>query len=173
MNLETRRVIRFLFSLAVLVPAMALAQPRVDAKALAEQGEAAYLAHDLPSAMRLFRQAAEAGDTRAMARYADLLDIAEQNDEAVEWYRKSAAKNDPAGEYGLSRMMISGEGVARDLEQALALLRKAVEKDFPPAVEALARVYRAGALGLPKDPAEAQRLEAKAKALRDAQKTAK
>ena len=153
---------------AALAAASAIAQPQVDAKALAAQGEAAYLAHDLPTAMRLFRQAAEAGNTLAMARYADLLDIAEQDAEAVEWYRKSAALNDPAGEYGLSRMLISGEGVARDLDQALALLRRAVQKDHPPALEGLARAYRTGALGLSKDLAEAQRLEAKAKDLREA-----
>lgn len=147
---------------ALLAPALAHADARQDT----ERAEVSYRSGDVVTAMALLRKAADQGYAPAQARLADLLDAAEQDAEAVALYRKSAEQGDPAGEYGLSRMLISGEGVARDLPAALALLRKAAGKDHPPAIDALARAYRAGSLGLPRDLQEAAQLEARAKTLR-------
>lgn len=147
---------------ALLWPVLA----RADAKQDTERAEVSYRNGDLITAMALLRKASDQGYAPAQARLADLLDAAEQDAEAVALYRKAAEQGDPAGEYGLSRMLISGEGVARDPQQALALLRKAAAKGHAPAVDALARAYRSGSLGLPRDLQEAAQLEARAKALR-------
>lgn len=146
----------------VLGAALAHADPKQDT----ERAEASFRSGDLITAMTLLRKAADQGYAPAQSRLADLLDAAEQDAEAVALYRKAAEQGDAAGEYGLSRMMVSGEGMTRDPQQALALLRKAVERAHVPAVEALARAYRAGSMGLPRDLQEAARLEAQARSLR-------
>ncbi len=131
-----------------------------------EQAEQAFRSGDLIVAMTLLRKAADLGHAPAQARLADLLDAAEQDAEAVALYRKAAEQGDPAGEYGLGRMLAQGEGVARDVAQALQWYRKAVAREHVPALEALSRAYRSGDLGLTRDAQEAARLEARARALR-------
>jgi TPR repeat protein len=122
---------------------------------------------DLITAMALLRKAADEGYAPAQARLADLLDVAEQDAQAVALYRKAAEQGNAAGEFGLGRMLTQGEGVARDVAQGLQWIRRAAERSHVPAVEWLARAYRSGDLGLPRDLQEAARLEAKAKTLRD------
>jgi TPR repeat protein len=152
----------------LLAAGSAQAGPREDT----DRAEAALRGGDLITALALFKQAADAGHAPAQARMGDLMDAAEQNADAVAWYRKAAEQGEPAGEYGLARMAAVGKGLPRDAAQALQWLRQAVQKQHAPAIEALARAHRAGDLGLPKDPAEAARLEAQAKALRDQQSAA-
>lgn len=152
------------FALTLLACAPVLADP----KDQTARAEVAFRSGDLIVAMGLLRQAADAGYAPAQARLADLLDAAEQDVEAVAWYRKAAAQGDPAGEYGLGRMLAQGDGVQRDVAQGLALIRRAAAKDHHPAVDALARATRTGDLGVTRDLAEAQRLEQRAAALREA-----
>lgn len=162
------RIVRQLCLLLALASAGAVAQ--TDAKALTDKAEAAFRTGDLIVAMGLLRQAADAGHGPAQSRLADMLDAAEQDAEAVVWYRKAAAQNDAHGEYGLGRMLAHGEGVARDPVEALLWYRRAAEKNHVFAIEALARAYRSGDLGLDRNIAEADRLEQRAKSLRDAAK---
>lgn len=148
--------------------AAARGQPvATDVRTLTERGEAAFRTGDLIVAMGLFRQAAQAGHAPAQARLADLLDAAEQDAEAVTWYRRAAEQGDADGEFGLGRMLAHGEGVARDAAQALAWYRKAAARQHVRALEALARATRSGDLGLVRDVAEADRLERQAQALRE------
>jgi TPR repeat protein len=151
---------------ALLWAAPALADPREDT----ERAEASLRNGDLITAMALLRKAADLGYAPAQARLADLLDKAEQDAEAVALYRKAAEQDEPAGQYGLSRMLAAGEGVARDPQQALVWLRKAAERNYLPALEALARAYRDGAFGLARDPQEAARLEGRARAIGEKEK---
>lgn len=146
--------------------ALAGAQARAGAKEDTERAEASFRSGDLIAAMALLRKAADEGHAPAQARLADLLDAAEQDVEAVALYRKAAEQGDPAGEYGLGRMFANGEGLARDPTQALLWIRKAADRDHVPAIESLARAYRSGDLGLSRDPQEAARLEARARAAR-------
>ncbi|WP_310732352.1 tetratricopeptide repeat protein [Ideonella sp. A 288] len=146
------------------------AMAQIDAKALTERAEAAFRTGDLIVAMGLLRQAADAGHGPAQSRLADMLDAAEQDAEAVVWYRKAAAQNDAHGEYGLGRMLAHGEGVARDPVEAVRWYRLAAEKNHVFAIEALARAHRSGDLGIERNLAEADRLEQRAKTLRDAAK---
>lgn len=146
------------------------AQAGKEWRELTARAEAAFQTGDLIVAMGLFRRAADAGHAPAQARLADLLDAAEQDEEAVAWYRLAAAQNDADGEFGLGRMLAHGEGVKRDVDEALKWYRRAVQKNHVRAIEALARATRSGDLGLARNPAEANRLEQHAQALRDATK---
>lgn len=143
---------------ALFAAAAAMAGPAEDV----QQAEAAYMGGDLPAAMSLLRRAADQDHAPAQARLGDFLRLAGYEAEAVEVYRKAAAKGDPAGEVGLGRAYADGAGVAKDPAKALELYRKAEQKNHGPAYDMLARAYRTGTLGLPKDPVQAKAYEDKA-----------
>ncbi|HEY0824713.1 MAG TPA: tetratricopeptide repeat protein [Ramlibacter sp.] len=145
---------------ALFAATAALAGPTEDL----QQAEASYLAHDLPTTMTLLRRAASQDYPPAQARLGDMLRLAGDEAEAVEFYKKAAAKGDPAGEVGLGRAYADGAGVAKDPAKALELYRKAEQKNYGPALDMLARAYRTGTLGLPKDPVLAKSYEDKAAA---------
>jgi TPR repeat protein len=146
--------------------ALACGTALAGAKEDTDRAEQAFRSGDLITAMTLLRKAADEGHAPAQARLADLLDAAEQDSEAVALYRKAAEQGEPAGQFGLGRMLARGEGVARDVAQGLQWMRRAAEAQHVPAIEALARAYRSADLGLARNLAEAERLEAEAKALR-------
>ena len=155
-------VSRSLCAAACAFALAAAATPQEDT----ERADASLRAGDLITAMALLRQAADAGHAPAQARLADLLDVAEQDAQAVALYRKAAEQGNAAGEFGLGRMLTQGEGVARDVPEGLRWIQRAAAGDHAPAIEWLARAHRSGDLGLARDPQEAARLEARAKALR-------
>lgn len=132
------------------------------------QAEVLLANHDLPTAMTLLRRAADQNHPRAQARLADLMRLAGFEAEAVELYRKSADQGDAAGEHGLGRALADGAGVRKDEAAALEWFRKAEKKNFAPAFDTLARAYRTGTLGLPKDPEQARRYDERARVLTQA-----
>jgi TPR repeat protein len=123
---------------------------------------------DLVAGMRLLRAAAEAGEARAQARLGEILDKAEEDKEAVAWYRKAAEQGDAAGQFGLGMAYLAGEGVPRDPGAALAWIRRAAEQNHQNAVEAMADAYRDGGFGLTPDATQAARWAARAAAIREA-----
>lgn len=136
------------------------------------EAEAAAGAGDVYTAMSLLRRAADRNHPVAQARLADLLHAAEFDPEAVDLYRRSAAQGEAAGEFGLGVMYANGAGVKRDDALALEWYRKAERKNYAPALDALARAYRTGSLGLTKDAAKASELDAKRRELLAATKEA-
>jgi TPR repeat protein len=144
-------------ALLLVTSSFAAPQPQqvAEADALLRQG-------DLPGAMALLRKAADAQDPVAQARLGDLLRSAEFEAEAVVLYRKSAEQGEAAGEYGLGRAYADGAGVKKDPALALDLYRKAEQKNFAPALSALAKAYRTGTLGLAADVEKARTYEQKA-----------
>jgi TPR repeat protein len=146
----------------------ALAGPAEDI----QQADTALGAGDVFAAMALLRRAADQNHPLAQARLADLLHAAEFDTEALVLYRKSAEQGEAAGEFGLGRMYADAAGMPRDTAQALAWYRKAEKKNYPQALEALARAYRSGDLGLPKDVEQAGVLEAQARSARASVKAA-
>ena len=133
-----------------------------------ERAEKAIRGGDLITGMGLMRQAAQAGHAPAQARLGEILDKAEEDKEAVAWYRKAAEQGNAAGQFGLGMEYASGEGLPKDLEQARLWVRRAADQSHQSAVETLAMAYRKGGLGLTPDPAEADRWTAKAAAIRAA-----
>jgi TPR repeat protein len=154
--------------IALAMSATAHATPADDVK----KADAALQAGDLPTAMSLLRKASDANHPLAQARLADLLRAAEFEKEAFALYSRSAQQGEPAGQVGLGRAYADGVGVPRDAKLALEWYRKAGQKDYGPAFDQLARAYRTGDLGLPKDLAKAAEYDARAKALAAAAKAA-
>jgi len=116
-----------------------------DVAAISARGDVAYNRGDVMDAIQWYRQAADLGDSHAQVRLGYIYDKAEENEQAVNWYRKAAEQGDAAGQHGLAAMYLNGEGVTRDVEQALALMKKAAEQDYLPSILLLARTYEKGA----------------------------
>lgn len=130
-----------------------------------QQADSALKTGDVFTAMSLLRRAADQNHALAQARLADLLHAAEFDKEALDLYRKSAEQGESAGEFGLGRMYANGAGVPRDPAKALEWYRKAEQKNYPQALDALARAYRTADLGLTKDLDRANALDAQARSL--------
>lgn len=126
---------------------------------------------DLVTGMKLLREAAEAGHAPAQAALGEILDRAEEDAEAVTWYRKAAEQGNAAGQFGLGMAYAAGEGVARDPVQAEAWVRKAALQDYVNAVDVLAQAYRKGDLGLAPDPQHAEAWRQRGQRLRQGKTT--
>lgn len=158
-----------------LLALVALCAPGVQAGPVEDtaQAEVSRRTGDFVTAMHLLRKAADQNHAPAQARLADLLLVAEFNSEALALYMKAAEQGEPGGEFGLARMYADALGVPPDQAKALELYRKAAGRNYAPAIDALARAYRAGSLGLPKDPDKARELDARAKLLFESAKADK
>lgn len=120
---------------------------------------------DLIAALALWKKAAQQGYAPAQVRLGEMLDKAEDDEQAVDWYRKAAAQGSAAGEFGLGQMYAIGDGVKKDVEQARSHILWAAEKDHLAAVTLMMDAYRTGGLGLAADNAQADAWEAKLIAL--------
>ena len=136
----------------VVAPAKAM-----DSNEDLQAGQDAYLSGDLLTAMARFRSAADAGSAEAQAKLAWILDQSEDNEGAVSLYRKSAKQGHAAGEYGLGEMYAKGEGVEKDVVEALGWFTRAAEKGHLPALRVLISAYEQGQLGLAPDVDQAGR----------------
>lgn len=166
MNKSTilRTTLKFLGTAMVLwslITPWAVAGPEQDT----EQAEKEFARGDLVASMGLWRKAAQQGYAPAQVRLGDILDKAEEDAEAADWYRKAADQGNAAGEYGLAQMYLKGEGVKKDVEQARIYTLRAAEKNYLNAVILMMEAYRIGDLGLAVDIAKADEWEAKVIAL--------
>lgn len=159
-----RRIMKNLWALSLLCTAgTAVADPEADYRA----GFNAYLIEDLPNAMMFLGKAADAGHAKAQSLLGYIYDKAEENQEALRYYRMSASQGDSAGEYGLGALYASGEGVERNYREAVRWFAKAVEQGHGPAIAVLATSYLEGGLGLEEDRDKALNLLRRGAALGD------
>jgi uncharacterized protein len=140
-----------------LVAPWAVAGPEQDSAT----AEKAFARGDLVVSLQLWAKAGQQGYAPAQARLGDLLDASEENEQAVDWYRKAADQGNAAGEFGLGQMYLKGEGVKKDVEQARVYILKAAEKNYLDAVTMMMYAYRSGGLGLAVDNAQADAWETK------------
>jgi TPR repeat protein len=133
---------------------MAWADPQSDY----ERGFEAYLKQDLIASMADLSKAANAGHPKAQSLLGYIHDKAEDNEQALHYYRLAAGQGEPDGEYGLATLYAAGEGVERDPVAAVNWLRKAAAQGHGAAIDALASAYLEGGLGLDKDPDQAMEL---------------
>lgn len=122
-----------------------------EASEIFEKGLAAYNRGDLPGALPLFRQAAEEGSADAQAWLGYLLDFAEDDAEAVRWYKAAAEQGHAEGLAGLADMYAKGEGVEKDPGEARLLYEKAAEAGQDRAARVLAQAYEQGGLDVQPD----------------------
>lgn len=119
------------------------------------QGQQAYGEADLSGAMQYFRQAAELGYAPSQAMLGRLLDAAEFNDEALQWYHRSADQGDAQGQYGLAAMLLNGEAGEQDFAAATRWFTTAADNGSVDAMRVLEHHYRTGGMGLEADPERA------------------
>lgn len=132
-------------------PALAAADAEADYKL----GQEAFKGSDLGTAMVTLRRASEAGHIQAMVMLGYVLDIAEEDAEAVRWYRRAAEKGSAEGALGLGVMIGKGEGIPKNEAEALKWITKSAESGHGPAIVILADVYRNGDMGEKIDKAKA------------------
>jgi len=136
-----------------------------DATETFEKGLAAYNRGDLLGALPLFLEAAEGGSADAQAWLGYLLDFAEDDAEAVRWYRASAEQGNAEGLIGLADMYAKGEGVEKDLAEARSLYEKAADAGQDRAARVLAAAYEDGGLDVEPDAGQAAYWASRAKEL--------
>lgn len=120
---------------------------------------------DLVASLSLWRKAAEAGYAPSQVWLGDILDKAEEDVEAAEWYQKAADQGSADGEYGLGQMYLKGEGVKKDVEQGLRYIERAAAKNHVDSVKMMMAAYRQGGMGLPVDHSQADTWETKLMAI--------
>lgn len=119
-----------------------------DAKSDYETGLKLYNDGDVVGAMEPLRKAADAGNADAQAFYAFVLTASQFEEQALDYYRKSAAQNNLEGMYGLAGKLAAGEGTPKDLPGARKLYEQASSMGHLPSTIAIAAAYMTGGLGL-------------------------
>jgi len=94
----------------------------------------------------LLKDVAEQGHPGAQNYYGYMLDKSDEDEEAVKWYKKSAAQNHIDGILSLARMYASGEGVKQDIPKAVQLYEKAIGLGSVGAMKVFAYAYKNGGL---------------------------
>jgi len=111
-------------------------------------GVKAYEAGNVVDAMSALKLAADQGHAGAQFLLAHILDAAEFNEEAVNYYRLSARQGNSDGQFGLASMYATGEGVEKNPEEARKLALLSAEQGNKNAIVMLAQSYISGGLGL-------------------------
>ena len=122
---------------------------------------------DLVSAMTIFERAAEAGSALSQTRLAWILDGANEDARAVAMYRAAAEQGYAPGMHGLGEMYAKGEGVDKDLTQAVAWFTKAADAGHDKSLRLLIGAYESGGLGLPANPDKARAYRERLESLSD------
>ena len=113
-----------------------------------EDGMAAHDRGDVENALRLIQPLADQGDAEAQYYlgfiYRTGLGIAEDNTEAVKWYRKAADQGHVSAQYYLAIMYNLGEGIPENDVEAVLWYRKAAAQGHASAQNSLGIMYAKG-----------------------------
>jgi uncharacterized protein len=131
-----------------LVLALAMAPAYADTLEDHESAIKMWQMGNVVDAMTQFTVNAEKGYAPSQVWLATMMDQAQQDEDAVKWFKKAAEQGNAAGEYGLGLMYGKGEGVKQDNAKALEYVTRAAEKDYADAVFALAATYTKGGFGV-------------------------
>lgn len=147
------------FTNALLLAGLWAMAPAAHADEQAELDAAllAFQRGDVVDALQRYEALAEAGSSKAMAQLGYIHDQSEENDLAVQWYRRSAEAGNPEGQHGLAGMYAKGEGVEQDYAQARDWMMRAADQGYTPSIRTLWANAEEGGLGLEADQVEALR----------------
>lgn len=150
-------VLRLLAILAVLLFCTSVSAQR--AESLYRDGKALYDAKNYKEAFPKLKAAAEKGHKKAQYRVGLCYDkgrgVAEDDVQAVAWYRKSADQGFAKAQNQLGKCYKNGEGIAKDEKKAVELFMKAAKQDNADGMYQLAKCYLTGK-GVAKDEAKAR-----------------
>lgn len=112
---------------------------------------------DIATAIRVCKEAAamEGAPRRMWTQYGRALEFAYQHEDAVAAYRKSSDLGSPMGMTGHAVMLLKGQGVTQDVEQARVLMEKAAGLGDALAMTNLGSMY-GGGVGVETDIAAAR-----------------
>lgn len=119
-----------------------------------EKGVRAFDRKDYKKAMKYFLNFADSGiwtwfPSQAQGyigyMYEKALGVDKDCEQAILWYRKATAVNNPFGQARLAYMYYIGCGVEKDYHKAFELYRKAAEQGYAPAQYDLGLTYEEGA----------------------------
>lgn len=114
-----------------------------------QAGLKSYRDGDVVGAMPTLRKAADAGHPKAQVLFAEVLDRAEFDEDAIAYYRKAAGQGEPDGMVGLASMLAGGEGVKKkDPLEAREWIQKAAELGHEQATNLMAQAYLRAELGV-------------------------
>lgn len=111
---------------------------------------------DLKQAFVWCQRAADQGFVAAQANLGVLHALLQRPQEAVAWWQKAAAQDDPEAIYNLALALLKGEDVPQDIAQGFGLLLRAAEWGLAPAQSRLGILYATGE-GVAQDPIEAHK----------------
>lgn len=130
-----RGVVRFLAGAVFMVHSLAvLADPEADYKS----GAASFAQGDIVTAMVPLKRAADAGHAAAQWMYGYILDGTDADEEAVAYYRKSAAQGYPEGQFSLGAALMSGEGVKTNRDEGIKWIRHSAEGGYVAGINQMA-----------------------------------
>lgn len=112
------------------------------------------LKQDVPTALRLFKVAAEKNHAGAMNAYGQMLQKGQGIDadpaKAAEWYKKAADAGVADAQNNLGMLYLNGKGVARDVKEAFRLFELAAKQGDSWGLNNLGGMYETG-WGVEKD----------------------
>jgi TPR repeat protein len=146
---------------AIAVCRQALESNPNDPRLLFELGRAQHADKNYAEAFRLYRQAADFGDSNGLNNMGLMFlrgqGVTKDYSEAERHFRKAADAGNPRGVINLGRLYIFGFGVAKNYDEAVRLFRKAADAGNATASGQLAYMYAFG-FGVSKNYDEAARL---------------
>lgn len=160
----------FLAIVITIVTVTGVFAQTADAEQEYKEGHEKWASGDLIGALPLLRKAADAGHAPAQALYGYLLDEADNDVDAADYYRRAADQGNPDGALGLAGLYFAGDGgLDKNQQAARELLEKAASTGHAQATINLSHYYAIG-LGVgesEKVPAEALKWIQKAADLND------
>lgn len=122
------------------------------AEALFQKGATVFQSGDKATALRIFEEAAQAGNTKAAVQvgwcYESGAGVRQNFAQAAEWYRRGAEKGNSRGQKNLGALYEEGRGVREDWVEAAKWYRSSAAQNDPDGAAALARAYQFG-IGVP------------------------
>lgn len=99
---------------------------------------------DIVQAERWFRLSAEAGNSYSQYALGKLLQGEARIQEAIEWYTKATVRENQYAQYRLGKLFLSGEGIAKNVDQAVKLLTASARAGNQYAQYTLGKLYLTG-----------------------------
>ena len=102
------------------------------------------LERDMPAALTLCEQAADAGFVPALASMGVLCAALERSEEAVTWWRRAAQAGDLEAQFNLAQALVQGRGTTANEPQAFDWMLQAAESGLAPAQNQVGVMYAMG-----------------------------
>jgi TPR repeat protein len=103
---------------------------------------------NLIDGMEMLYRAANGGYAPAQVKLGYILDQSEENEKAIEWFRKAALQGNADAQYGLGSMYAKGDGVEKKFSEAIEWIKKAADQGHRLAIRTYATALEHGELGL-------------------------